>query len=312
VRSHELAVANTWVLVDLPVYVIAFVIAVVVPLALITADVPPKLRRAAWLANGIGAAGLLTLRTPGLLAALPLVPYAIVAILVGAIGIARLLARPVPASRMALAIGLVFLPAAATWLVSYQADLPLLGYAPAWVLLTALHFHIAGMALFVVVGRISHGRGRLAAAVAVACAVAMPLTAAGIHGPRALELVAALAMSAAGAGVGVLLLGAPRSLVARGTAALRIAGAALLVTMTFAAVFALREHVGALTLFGLDELATMVVVHGVPNAVMVGAVVMLALAGGGPPRDLVELPRTSWIATVLRIRTDSAAPADRQ
>lgn len=55
--------------------------------------------------------------------------------------------------RIALGVGLVFVPAATAWLLSYQAGYALLGYPPFWVLLTAAHFHIAGVALLI----IAHG-----------------------------------------------------------------------------------------------------------------------------------------------------------
>jgi hypothetical protein len=206
VRSHELVPASTWLLVELPVFVVAVVIALVVPLALAAAAVPSPMRRAGWIAGLAAAVGLVAIRSPGVFAVLPCVPFAGVAVAAGLLGLARLVAHPRTAARLALAVGLVFVPAAATWLLAYQVGHPLLGYSPFWVLLTAAHFGVAGVALPVVAARVAHERGVPASAIAIGYIVAVPLTAAGIHGPAILEVVGALATAIAGVGIGVLLL----------------------------------------------------------------------------------------------------------
>ena len=278
-RSHDLIAANTWLLIEFPVWIVAVTTAVITPLALTVAAVPGSVRRAAWAAGAIAALGLVAVE-PGVLATISLVPYAAVAAVAGLIGLRRLIAVPRPASRIALAVGLVFVPAATAWLFAYQTGYALLGYPPFWVILTAAHFHVAGVALLILVGRISHGRGGLGAAVAYGCVLSVPLTAAGIYGPRWLEVGAALGMAASAAGAGVLLV------TTRGNIGLRVAGAILVVTMLLAGAFALRDQGTAIVLFGLDPLASMIIAHGVPNALLVVLVALLALVRTPAPDEL--------------------------
>ncbi len=280
-RSHDMIAANTWLLMELPVLIVAVTTTVITPLALAAAAAPRSLRRASLVAGALAAVGLIAVE-PGVLATLSLAPYVAIAVIAGWIGFWRLVRGPRPASRIALSVGLVFVPAAASWLLAYQAGYPLLGYPPFWVLLTAAHFHIAGIALLVIVGRIAHGRGVLGAAVALGCVLSVPLTAAGIYGPHWLEVGAALGMAASGAGAAVLLV------TTRGAVLLRVAGAILFVTMIFASMFALRDQGTALVLFGLDPLASMIIAHGVPNALIVALLALAALARTAPPPELVD------------------------
>lgn len=78
-RSHDILAANTWLLVELPVLIVAVTTAVITPLALTVAAVPRALRRAAWVAGVFAAGGLVALE-PGVLAGISLAPYAAVAI----------------------------------------------------------------------------------------------------------------------------------------------------------------------------------------------------------------------------------------
>ncbi len=270
-RSHDILAANTWLLVELPVLIVAATTAVITPLALTVAAAPRALRLASWAAGVLAAAGLIAL-DPGGAAALTVAPYAAVAIVAGWTGLIRLVADHRPANRIALSVGLMFVPAATAWLLAYQVGYPLLGYPPFWVLLTAAHFHIAGVSLLIIVGRSAEGRGRFGAMVAIGCVVSVPLTAAGIYGPGWLEVGAAVGMAASAAGAGVLLV------TSRASIWLRIAGAILVVTMVLAGAFALREHGTALVLFGLDPLASMVLAHGVPNALLVVLIALIALS----------------------------------
>jgi hypothetical protein len=280
-RSHDMIAANTWLLVEMPVLIVAVTTTLVLPLALAAAAVPRALRRAAWPAGVLASIGLVA-ADPGVLATLSVVPYALVAAVAGLIGLVRLMQARTPTSRIALSTGLVFVPAATTWLLAYQAGHPLLGYPPFWVLLTAAHFHVAGVALLIIVGRISHGRGALGASVALGCVLSVPLTAAGIYGPGWLEVGAALGMAASGLGAAVLLV------TTRGSVLLRVAGGILVVTMLLAGAFALRDHGTSPQLFGLDPLASMIIAHGIPNALLVALLSLLALSRTAPASDLVE------------------------
>ncbi len=270
-RSHDLLAANTWLLVELPVLIVAVTTALITPLALTVAAAPRMVRLASWIAGAIAAAGLVLIE-PGVVAGITLAPYAGVAVVAGWIGLMRLIADHRPANRIAIAVGLMFVPAATAWLLAYQVAYPLLGYPPFWVLLTAAHFHIAGVSLLIIVGRVAEGRGPFGAIVAIGCVLSVPVTAAGIYGPRWLEVGGALGMAASAAGAGVLLV------TSHGSRWLRVAGAILVVTMVLAAAFALRDHGTALVLFGLDPLASMVIAHGVPNALLVVLISLIALA----------------------------------
>jgi hypothetical protein len=270
-RSHEVAAANAWVLTTLPAYLVAVMTAVLTPLALIVAGVPRALRLAAWPAGAIAAIGLVVLDEPGGLAVATVVPYAAVAIAAGVIGGLWLVERPWSAPKLARCVGLVFLPAATTWLVSERAGYSLLDYAPFWVLLTAAHFHVAGVYLMTILGRVTEGRGAFGAGVAIACVASVPLTAAGIYGPMWLEVGAALGMAASGLAAGILMLTQPRL-------ALRTAGGVLLLTMPLAGAFALRDHGTSFSILGFDPLGSMLVSHGALNVLVFAVISLITLA----------------------------------
>lgn len=217
---------------------------------------------ALWLPAGVGA----TLLTA---------PYAIACALLGLHGLGRLAGRGLRApGEVATAAGLVLWPGGAVWLVAHRAGVELLGYPPLWVGLTAAHFHVAGAFLPIVVGRAVVGRGRAAGAVAIAAVLAVPLTAAGIAGPRWLEQAAALTMAGAGLGSALVLL------TTRGALA-RVAGAALVATMVLAAQYASRGWIAPLRLGDLDALTTMLVAHGALNLLGVALPGLLATVRAG-------------------------------
>ncbi len=276
-RSHEVAAANAWVLTTLPAYLVAVMTAVLTPLALIVADVPRALRLAAWPAGATAALGLVVIDTPGALAIATVVPYAAITLAAGAIGGLRLLERPWSAPKLARCVGLVFLPAATTWLVAERAGYSLLDYAPFWVLLTAAHFHVAGVYLMTILGRVTEGRGSFGATVATACVASVPLTAAGIYGPMWLEVGAALGMAASGLAAGILM-------VTQKVLALRIAGGVLLLTMPLAGAFALRDHGTSFSILGFDPLGSMLVSHGALNVLVFAAISLVSLSRSATSR----------------------------
>jgi YndJ-like protein len=299
VRSHELLAGQGWILTALPAGVIAAMTAVLTPLALRVAAAPRLLCGAAWPAGALGAVGLLVAPRAGTAALLLTVPYALVTVIAGMVGLARLLARPGLVSRSVVAVGLLFLPAAAVWLTAARAGHALLGYPPFWVLLTAAHFHVAGAYLLILAGRIAAVRGRLAEVTAVSCAIAVPLTAAGIYGPRWLELGAALLTAISAFATGLWLVttpsGAPRRRWAQGS------GAVLLGTMLLAAAFALRDHGSAVSLLGLDALSSMMIGHGVPNAMLFAFAGLLAWRVQPTPTSLYDAPPFSRLGGGWRI-----------
>ena len=263
-RSHELAAANAWILTRLPALLAALMVVGLVPLAVTVANLPHWLRRAAWITGALAAAGLVAF-DPGTAAILTVAPYAAFAIVTGFFGLRRFALAP---SRIATSVGLMFVPAAATWLVCSRAGYELLGYAPFWVLLTSAHFHVAGVSLLVILGEVTRDRGRIPAAIALACVLSVPLTAAGIYGPRWLETAAAVGMATSAFAAGILFVTTPRT---------RIAGALLLVSMPLAGLFALRDHGTAMTFFGFEPLGSMLASHGLLN-VLAAFIALIALS----------------------------------
>ncbi|MEZ4404204.1 MAG: YndJ family transporter, partial [Kofleriaceae bacterium] len=223
-----------------------------------------RLARAAAAPAGLAAAGALWLPA-GTAAALLTVPYLLVAGLLGLHGAGALALRRGQGADLAMAAGLVLWPGGALWLLAHRAGFPLLGYPPVWVGLTAAHFHVAGAFLPLIVGRAAIDRGRAARVVALAIALGVPLTAAGIAGPRWLETATAVAMTCAGLGGAAVLLTTPRP-------SARLAGATLCASMVLAGLYAVRGAAPAFRLGDWDPLASMLIVHGSLNVVGVGLV----------------------------------------
>jgi hypothetical protein len=137
------------------------------------------------------------------------------------------------------------------------------GFSPAIVLLTATHFHIAGLGLLGLASLLARARPWLRAAVA-GLVVGIPLTALGfVLVSDAINAVGALFVGLAGIGAGIGLLTVSASGSRR--VAMRVAGAALLVGMPMGIVWSLAILVGG-TFLDLD---TMIRTHGVLNATAV-------------------------------------------
>lgn len=255
---------------DVPRIVVAIAACILVPLALRVVALP----RLAPLAAGAGALATLSLWLPaGTLAMAIAAPYAITCAIAGAIGVRRMLACWMDAAQLAMAFGLVGLAGAATWLVAHRAGYALLGYPPFWVILTAAHFHVAGTFLPIIVGSCADSRGALARLVALGCVLGVPLTAAGIYGPHALEVTGALVMVASGLGAALLVAWTP---------GVRLAGLPLAIGMLLALAYGLRAHGTAITFAGLDPLSSMLVSHGVLDTLF--ALIALAVLARRPSR----------------------------
>lgn len=107
--------------------------------------------------------------------------------------------------------GLVFAAVGAAWLLADRAGLQPLGFSEEIVLLTAVHFHYAGLILPVLAGRAlgAVAPGKVTAAIALAVITGVPAVAVGITATQlawggAVERVAAIWMSAAGVAVAVV------------------------------------------------------------------------------------------------------------
>ncbi|MBZ0238864.1 MAG: YndJ family protein, partial [Deltaproteobacteria bacterium] len=254
--------------------------------AVAVVGVPVVLRDRVAIAAGVLAASSF-LFSPGALATALVAPYALFCAWVAAAAALRIAARGLrPASVLVANLAQVYLGGAAVWLVAHRAGHALLGYPPLWVLLTAAHFHVAGFYLTSIAALHRH-------AVAVLVALAIPLTAAGIHGPRWLETSAALATTAGAMGVALLALRTRRPLHV-------LSGLLLLGGMALAGAYALRAHVPAFTIAGLDPLSSMVVTHAVANTAAV-ALALLAFTLAPPPPLAPFAPPFSRLAAGLHV-----------
>lgn len=297
VTTPETAAA---ILLDGPRVLVSIATAALAPMALRLAGTGRFLPR---LAIGAGALAAVSVWLPAGAAAIALVaPYALICAIAGAIGAVRLLARPVPPSQLAVNAGLIALAGAATWLVCHRAGHALLGYPPLWVLLTAAHFHVAGAFLAIIVGWRVHERGPWAGAIAIGCVAGVPLTAAGIFGPHALEVIAALLMAASGTGAAVLLLATPRA--DPSWPALRLAGAPLLAGMLLAAGYVLRDRGLAISIAGLDPLSSMIATHAALDTLF-ATLALAALVRREP--HVLRAPPLSRLAGSWRVGADFLA-----
>jgi hypothetical protein len=138
-----------------------------------------------------------------------------------------------------------------------------LGFAPFWLLLTAAHFHYAGLALGVLTSKARAARpGPVAAAASALWLFGIPVVAVGIARVHEIEWVGVLAVTAAGVLVAALQLSIAHRTV-RATAAWFIASsAAVAVGMGLACGYGLASRFG----FAWLTIPQMERFHGVTNA----------------------------------------------
>ncbi len=257
------------VLLDLPRLIIAVICCAITPLALRAANLP-RLSRFAIQAGAVASGA--QFMTTSAITAWATLPYTALCVLAGIVGVRRLLVRWTEPSQLAMAAGLVALAGASIWLFCFNAGIALLGYPPLWVLLTAAHFHVAGCFLAIVVGWCSEGRIGAAPLVAIGCVLGVPLTAAGIAGPHWLEVGAAVTMAVSGFGAAIVIV--TTSSARPAIAVLRLSALPLAIGMVLALMYALRDHGLALSLPGLDPLASMIISHAILDSLFA----LLALA----------------------------------
>jgi YndJ-like protein len=203
--------------------------------------------------------------------ALLVVPWLSFTALLALLAISRLVARMLrdpratPAWLVGLAAAAGFLAVGATWLVIDRAGLQPFGFARTIVLLTAVHFHVAGFVLTLAGSLAARRRPGPATTVPLfALILGTPLTALGFFGLPLVSWVGALTVAAAGIGIGLATLRAARAEPGRAArAALGVGGATLFVTMPLAAAFATG------TTFGIPflDIPAMAAVHGGLNVV---------------------------------------------
>ncbi|MBX3229443.1 MAG: YndJ family transporter [Labilithrix sp.] len=202
--------------------------------------------------------------------------YALVCVAAGVLGLARVLpdlrARAVP--ELAIDVGLLFLPAAAVWLLAARAGVPLAGFHEPVVTFTAAHFHFAGFAAPTILGHVGHlveERPRALYRVAtVAVCAGVPLTAIGIATNHTVEQIAAVTVALGMLAAAIVLVGfaARRAEAPLAKVLFVVSGTTLLLTMTLAACFALTSSAGrGSSLQGIVPLQTMIDYHGGANAI---------------------------------------------
>ena len=199
-----------------------------------------------------------------------------------------------PLPELAIDAGLLFLPAAAVWLLASRAGMPLAGFQEPVVTFTAAHFHFAGFAAPIVLGGVGRLLGpasdaRIYRVATVAVCAGVPLTAIGIATNHTIEQLSAVTVASGMLCASiVLVLRASRSASTRlGAALFVLSGASLLLTMALAATFALTSSAGrGSTLQGAVSVQTMIDFHGAMNAIAFACSALVALT-------LQQLPRSA-------------------
>jgi len=187
-----------------------FAVLVIVPLglSLVTAgeqSISAILYRAAVLVQP--AAAVITIVSfffeKGLLSALLSAVWLVVSGLVALLGLSRFTSRGFfPLYESSVDAGLLYLPVAGGWLITYRLGVQPFDYGETIVLLTVVHFHFAGFAAPIIAGltgkmlaTTKHPPGRLYVFIVFAIVAAMPLVAAGITFSPSIGLVGTLLLS---------------------------------------------------------------------------------------------------------------------
>jgi hypothetical protein len=192
-------------------------------------------------------------------------------------------------AELAIAAGLGFPLIGSGWLLCDRLALEPLGFSPLIVLLTAAHFHHAGLTLPLTAGLLGRSLGAEMTepwrATAVVVVIAVPLVALGITFSPLLELVAAWLTAAGGVAVAIGLLRRANTLPTVPALLSALAGASLLAGMSFAASYAIGEYVGT----PWPDITSMIRLHGAINALGFGLLGSWAWHLSPPPA-----PEGSW------------------
>lgn len=222
-------------------------------------------------------------RDPGGIAALWAVPWVVMLGLLAGVGAMRLWRRGLrPLSLLLREGGLVYSAVGGAWLMADRLGLHPLGFSDAIVLLTAVHFHYAGLLLPVLTGRtlgVLSG-SRAAAVTGMGVLIGVPAVAVGITasqlglGPVP-EAAAALLMAGSGFGVAALhwQLAWQNRWMRRVRWLWALAAVSLAVGMIFAAVYGVRNFFHP---WPWLDLAWMRALHGTANALGFGLAGTLA------------------------------------
>ncbi len=167
--------------------------------------------------------------------------------------------------RLGAAIACGFLAVGATWLVLDRAAVRPFGFDQTIVLLTAVHFHVAGFVLTLAGALAARRRpGTVVHVVLSALVAGMPMTALGFFGFPLLSWIGALLVAVGGIGIGLATLSISRRITdGAARTALLIAGATLFLTMPLAAAYATGTTFG----IGFLDIPAMAAIHGGLNVV---------------------------------------------
>ncbi len=291
---------------------VALAVGFVVPLGIAaTSDAPTRDGDVLpWMIAGGQALGLAAFVVPrGPLSGVLASGWLFASIAIAFTGLRRLARRGLgPVEELAIDAGHLYLPVGAVWLVASRSGAPLLGFHEPIVLYTADHFHFAGFAAPVVAGLTGREVGlrraaddpsavvasralRVVASVAIAVViVGVPLVAAGIVVSHSIELPAAVLLGSGMLALALLLVtkaiarlggGARRSWTG---ALLGVAGASLVLSMSFALLFAATGSATRGAGTPLIAYATMARVHGIANAGGFASSALVAFVLSPPPR----------------------------
>lgn len=251
------------------------------------AHLPDRIAAALLPAGAAGAIASLVLPRGPLAGALASL-WILAALALAAAGAARTLRRGLlPLADLAVDAGHLYLPVGAIWLSASRAGIPLLGFHEPVVLYTAAHFHFAGFGAPVIAGllgrEIAPSRAYAVITAVVLCGI--PLVAAGITLTHALELPAAVLLSAGMLGLATLLVRAgARRVAAREMSGvlLVLAGATLVLSMGLAVVFAATGSATRGASEPLIAYTTMAAIHGSANAIGFAVGAMVGFTWRGP------------------------------
>lgn len=167
--------------------------------------------------------------------------------------------------RLGVVAAVGFLAVGATWAVIDRAGLQPFGFGRTIVLLTAVHFHVAGFVLTLAGALAARARpGRATSAALAALVVGMPLTALGFFGLPVVSWIGAMLVSAAGIGIGAATIAIGRRAPDRiARAGLLVGGATLFLTMPLATAYATGATFG----IGFLDIPAMAAIHGGLNVV---------------------------------------------
>ncbi|MCR9143760.1 MAG: YndJ family protein [bacterium] len=291
-------------------HILRFAVFVLVPLELQFAANINRAGRAdslyAWLLGlywpgAIGvAASFAVFSEPGAAAAIAVVPWLLLTFAGALLALRRLLARgATPVAELLIDLGWIYWPVGAIWLLASRLGFELMGFPGKIVILTAVHFHFAGLAAPLIVGLAGRyleyrpgasGPARMYRLGALLVAAGIPLTALGIAASPLIEWIAAVAIVIGLAlTMGLVLVRlVPRLVFSKGPAGFARRFAALLlgaaagsvfVSMWFAFRFATGEYLGESKLAGAPvPIDAMVVLHGWWNALGFAGLGVIAFA----------------------------------